>query len=190
MFARGEAHVVGLQRIGDDQVALPRRLRPERQIVRIIVGVVEEAALLRDDPARVGAGPAGIPAERALAGQLPVHLDRALHVGALVGFRHILIVDPPPAVRGDLVPGLQEGLHHRRIALHRQRDAEHGERNIVALEQPQQPPDAGARSIFVDLLHAHVPRARHRRRIGECRRGRPRRPDRRRGHWPRRLPHS
>ena len=65
------------------------------------------------------------------------------------------------------MPGLQEGLHHRRIALHRQRDAEHGQRNIVAREQPQQPPDAGARSIFVDLLHAHVPRARHRRRIGD-----------------------
>ncbi len=65
------------------------------------------------------------------------------------------------------MPGLEEGLHHRRIALHRQRDAEHGDRHVVALEQPQQPPDAGARAIFVDLLHAHVPRALHRRGIGD-----------------------
>ena len=101
-----------------------------------------------------------------------------------------LIVDPAPAVRGDLVPGLQEGLHHRRIALHRQRDAEHGQRNIVALEQPQQPPDAGARrhirrSAPCSCAARPAP-ARHWR----CRRGRPRRPGRRRAHWPRRLPHS
>jgi hypothetical protein len=95
-----------------------------------------------------------------------VHLDRARHVAALVRLRHILIVDPPPAVRRDFVPGLEKGVHHRRIALHRKRDSEDGQWNVVALEQPQQPPHAGARSIFVDLLHAHVPRARHRRRIG------------------------
>ena len=36
------------------------------------------------------------------------------------------------------------------------RDAEHRDRQLVRTEQPPQPPEAGARAIFVHRLHVHV----------------------------------
>ena len=158
----GEPHVVGLQRVGHNQLLMPSNGRPKRKIVGVVVGVVEKAPVLGDEPARVGAGAAGVPAQRPLAGQAAVDLDRAHHVLALDPLRHVLVVDPAPAVRGDLVAAVQHGVDRRGVALQRHGDAEHRHRHAVALEQPQQPPDPGAGAVFVDLLHAHVPRADHR----------------------------
>src|ERR1041384_2875476 len=110
-LGRGEAHVVRVQRIRDDELRLAAlvpvpRVVP-RQVVAVVVGVVDEAAVLRHELARIRAGAAGVPAERALAGELAVNLDRALHVLALERFRHVLVIDPAPAVARDLVPRLE-----------------------------------------------------------------------------------
>src|ERR1044071_4906986 len=116
-LGRGEAHVVRVQRIRDDELRLAAlvpvpRVVP-RQVVAVVVGVrdeagvVAEAAVLRHELARIRAGAAGVPAERALAGELAVNLDRALHVLALERFRHVLVIDPAPAVARDLVPRLE-----------------------------------------------------------------------------------
>ena len=71
-----EAHVVGVERVRDDEVRLRRpTLHPVRQVVGVGVGVVEEAAVLDDESARVRAVAAGVPADRRRAGQLADRLD-------------------------------------------------------------------------------------------------------------------
>src|ERR1044071_5916721 len=89
------------------EASRPGRRFVPRQVVAVVVGVVDEAAVLRHELARIRAGAAGVPAERALAGELAVNLDRALHVLALERFRHVLVIDPAPAVARDLVPRLE-----------------------------------------------------------------------------------
>src|SRR5689334_17875876 len=93
-LGRGEAHVVRVQGIRDDELR-PAALVPvtsvvPRQVVAVVVGVVDEAAVLHHELARIRAGAPGVPAERALAGELLVNLDGALHVLALERLRHIL----------------------------------------------------------------------------------------------------
>ena len=58
----------------------------------------------------------------------------------------------------DLVAEGDERRRRLRVALERLRDAEHGERERTTLELTENSPDAGARAVFVDRLHAHVPR--------------------------------
>ena len=55
---RGEAHVVGVERIGDGEERALRPGEPVGQVVGIDVGGVEEAALLRRELDRVDRGAA------------------------------------------------------------------------------------------------------------------------------------
>src|SRR4051812_39103484 len=87
----GKAHVVRVQGIGHDELRLAAfipvsRVVP-REVVAVVVGIVDKAAVLDHELSRIRAGAAGVPAERTLAGELAVDLDRALHVLALDGFR-------------------------------------------------------------------------------------------------------
>jgi hypothetical protein len=68
----------------------------------------------------------------------------------------VLVVDPAPAVAGDLVAQFDEGGGEVGVALQRHADAEHGERQPRFLELAQDAPDAGARAVFVDAFHAQV----------------------------------
>ncbi|MNN27558.1 hypothetical protein D3C81_1410970 [compost metagenome] len=158
---RGKAHVVRVQRVRHHQVWLflaagDFHFGPEGQVVAVVVGVVQEAAVLDDKPARVGAVAAGVPAQRQLAGQLLDDLHADAHVLALGGFVHVLVVDPAPAMAGDLVAQFDEGAGQFRMALQRHRYAEDGQRQAALLELAQDAPDAGARAVFIDALHAHV----------------------------------
>src|SRR5262249_15975074 len=91
---RGEAHVVRVEGVGHDELSLSVARVVPRQVVVVVVGVVDKAAILHHELTRIRAGAAGVPAERALAGELAMDLDRALHVLALDCLRHILVVDP------------------------------------------------------------------------------------------------
>src|SRR5439155_20789506 len=105
---RREAHVVGVERIWNHELRLAIAKVVPRQIVVVVVGVVHEAAILDHQAPGVGAGAPGVPAERPLAGQAPLDLDRALHVLALGFDGHVLVVYPAPAVVRDLVAGFHE----------------------------------------------------------------------------------
>jgi CheY-like chemotaxis protein len=72
------------------------------------------------------------------------------HVLALGGLVDVLVVDPAPAVAGDLVAQLDEGGGHLGVALQRHRHAEDGQRQAAALELAQDAPDAHARAVLVD----------------------------------------
>ncbi|MCY1242627.1 hypothetical protein D9M72_555980 [compost metagenome] len=49
-----------------------------------------------------------------------------------------------------------KGARQFRMALQRHRYAEDGQRQAALLELAQQAPDASARAVFIDALHAHV----------------------------------
>ena len=68
-----------------------------------------------------------------------------------------LIVNPTPAVAGDLMPQLDQRADELRMPLERHRNAEHGEWQASALELADDSPHAGARSVLVDRLHAEMP---------------------------------
>ncbi len=159
----GEAHVVGVERVGHHQVRLALAhggfdLGPEGQVVAVVVGVVDEAAVLDDEAARVGAVAAGVPAQRRAARQLADDLHADAHVLALGGFVDVLVVDPAPAVAGDLVAQVHKGLRHIRMALQRHRHAKDRQRQAALFELAQDAPDACARAVLIEALHAHVPR--------------------------------
>ena len=119
----GEAHVVGVQRIGDHQVRLDRRgfRVPVGQVVIVGVRVVEEAAVLAHQTPSVGAGAAGVPAQRALAGEFRENTDGLEHVFTLLGLIHVLVVDPAITVAADFVAVGDHGLDDLRMMLRGQR---------------------------------------------------------------------
>ena len=97
-------HVVGVEAVGQHQVPLARDLDEERQVVGIVVAVVEEAAFLDQQAARVGRGRgAGVPADGPRARRsrsAPSPFDR---LPALRRFLHVGMLLPAPAVAGDLM---------------------------------------------------------------------------------------
>ncbi|MNN09878.1 hypothetical protein D3C81_1227840 [compost metagenome] len=159
---RGEAHVVRVERVRHHQMRLllaagDFHLGPEGQVVTVVVGVVQQAAVLHHQPARVGAVPAGVPAERHFAGQFLDDLHADAHVLALGGFVDVLVVNPAPAVAGDFVAQLDERARQLGMALERHRHAEDRQRQLALLELAQDAPDPGARAVLVHAFHAHVP---------------------------------
>lgn len=154
----GEAHVVGVQGVGDHQVRLAGRVVgfPVGQVVVVGVAVVEETAFFHHQAPGVRAGAAGVPAQRAFTGDFSEDADRLEHVLAFLGLVHVLVVDPAVAVAADLVAGFDHGADHVRMALGGHGDGEDGQRNVEFLEQLEDPPDAGAAAILVQRFHAHV----------------------------------
>ena len=158
-----EAHVVGVERVGHDQLRHFRAARhfdvhPERQVVAVVVGVVQEAAIFGDQTTRVRTVAAGVPAERPLAGHAFDRFHAEAHVLRFLLRRHVLIVDPAIAVAGDLMAEFDECARHFRMPFDRHADAEHRQRQLALFELAQDAPHAGARAVFVDRLHAHVAR--------------------------------
>ncbi|OMP13156.1 hypothetical protein COLO4_02182 [Corchorus olitorius] len=160
----GESHVVGVQGVGDHQVwpAGGRIGFPIGQVVVVGVAVVEEAAFLHHQAPGIGPGSAGVPAQRSFAGQFGEDLDGALQMDALLGFVHVLVVDPAIAVAADLVAGLDHGADDLGVALGGHGHGKDGQGHLVPGEQFQDAPDAGATAVFVERLHGHVADARQR----------------------------
>ena len=154
----GEAHVVGVQGVRNHQVRLAvGGVRfPVGQVVVVGVAVIEKTAFFHDQPAGVGACAAGVPAQRAFAGDFGEDADRFEHVLAFLGLIHVLIVDPTITVTADFVTGGDHGTDHVRVALGSHGHREDRQRNIEFLEQLEDPPDTGAAAILVERFHAHV----------------------------------
>src|SRR6266478_5952063 len=125
-------------------------------LVSIGIGIVEETALLGDETLGILARAPGVPAERPLPGEPSDHCDGAVEVLALDVLRHILVVDPAPAVACHLVAELDHGARRLRIALERHGDGEDRDRDAARLEEAHHAPEAGPAAIFVDRLHAQM----------------------------------
>ncbi len=66
---RREPHVVGVERVRNDEVRTGDAVRggdhgPERQVVAVVIGIVQKAAVLDDEAPRVRAVATGVPADR------------------------------------------------------------------------------------------------------------------------------
>ena len=162
----GEAHVVAVEGIGNDEVrrrARARRPNPVRQVVGVGIRIVKKAAVLDHEAPRIGAVAARIPTQGGGAGQRFQDRDRFGQVFAFDGLVHRLVANPAQAVRCDLVAEFAVRRHGLGVALERPGDAEHGERQAAPLEGAQYAPESGARAVLEQRFHAHVA---HR----ECRR--------------------
>ena len=163
-----KTHVVGVECVGHDQLRSYRAIallypHPERQVVTVVIAVVFKAAEIGHQTMRLRAVASGVPAQRPLAGELGQDLHTDSHVFALACFVQVLVADPAPAVAGNLVPEFLEGSAQLRVPLQRHADAKHRERQLAALKLAQDAPDAGARAVLVEALHAEVARRKRRR---------------------------
>ena len=108
----------------------------------------------------VHAGPrAAIPAERAAARQALERSHGLADVGAFFVLAQEPMLDPPPAVRADIVAGLDDGARGVGIALQGKRATEDGERQSALLEQAHHAPEADPAAELVDRLDREVARA-------------------------------
>lgn len=158
---RGKTHVIRVERVRHDQVRPSFAARhfdvgPKRQIVAIVIGVVKQAPILDREPTCVRAVAARVPAQRPHARYALDCLHAETHVLGLLLGRHVLIVNPSPAMTGDFVAEFDERAREFGVPLNCHADTEHGERQATLFEFPQDAPNPGARAIFVDRLHAHV----------------------------------
>ncbi len=161
----GEAHVVGVERVGDDElrrdgVAMAVMVEPVGQVVVIGVGNIVETAFGSRQPHRPDRSAAQIHALRPFAHHFRMQPDRLHHVGALGLLVMVAIVDPLQAVRGDFpVRGLHGG-HLVGRARESGGDAVDGDRHLCPGEQAVQAPEAGAGPVFVDGFHVPMAQAR------------------------------
>src|SRR4029079_9388315 len=94
-----EAHVIGIERIGYDEMITALRPRdPIRQIIGIGIRRIEKTALFHHQLRRIDRAAPGIPAERPLAGDLSMDANGLLEMRALIGRAVILVFDPFEAV--------------------------------------------------------------------------------------------
>ena len=127
--------------------------QPVGQLVGEQVAIVEEAAFLADQPARVGSGPSGHPTERSFAGQLREAFDRQPDVLTLRLFGDRAIVDPAIAVADDLVPAAHAGLGQLGVQLQRAHDTQYAHGDSVLGEDVEQAPGAAPAAVFEHQLH-------------------------------------
>ena len=150
------AGVVHDQPVGHHQVGPAVDPGPVGQVVVVAVGVVEEAALLRDQLSGVDAHLAAVPAERPAARRPGDRGDCPAHRLALLVPSHLVGVGPAEAVTGDLVAALGEALGDLGVSLEGGGDAEEGDRDAGPVEDPEEPPDPGAGAVLVSGFESEV----------------------------------
>src|SRR5262249_30079640 len=125
--------------------------------------VIEEAAFLDHEPPRVQAGPASVPADRALSSEALDQLDAAPDMLALLGLGYGRIIDPAPAMGDDVRTQLGDGLGDLRVALQGQADGVDSRRHAPLLEGAEDAPDPGPGAVVVEGFHVEVAGAQDRR---------------------------
>ena len=148
-----EAVVVGLEGARNHEVVSPAELDPERKLVTQIVAVVQEAAVLDQQPTRVVARPTVEPAERRLAGELRDSLDGEADMIALGFLVDLEIIEPTITVADDLVSLSDKGLGQLRTLLERAHDSQDADLDAESLEDTHEPPAPAARPIFERQFH-------------------------------------
>ena len=151
-----EAHVIGIERIGDDQMRLLGSAHPIGQIVGIGIRGIEKAALVQNGLQGIDRISPRVPAERALAGCFGVDANRLGELSALVRLGHVLVIDPFETMAGDFPLRLAHGRNGLRISRQRGRDGENRHRHLSLGENAPKPPETCPRPIFVHGFHIQV----------------------------------
>ena len=155
-----EAHIVGVERVGQHDMVMVADPDQQRAVVVVGVGIVKEAAVLDEEPARVeGRGRARMPPD----GRAPRSGSRRLYgladSVALALLVHVNMTFPPPAMRGDLV-----AVRYRFFGQPR-RCGKGSSAGVEGRGDPELPEDLtdpwppGAGPVFEVALHAEVSHA-------------------------------
>ena len=155
-----EAHVVGVEGIRQHQMLSALDIDQKGKVVIVGVGIIEEAAMLAQQPAGVERGRrARVPADRRRAGGLRDCRHGARDRLALLPLVHMGVPLPAPAMGGDLVPVGHRLLHQPG----RERDGAaigiQRRRHAILLQQRADARPAGARAIFEMRFHAEIAHA-------------------------------
>src|SRR5579862_2159270 len=118
--------------------------RPVREVVAVVIRIVEEPTLFHDQLASVDAHLAAVPPDRPRAGRLFDRRHGPLDRLALLVPVHLVVVAPPIAMADDFVAPPHELLRYRRVALEGHRRAKARDGNPRRVEDPKQSPDAGS----------------------------------------------
>ena len=118
--------------------------RPEWQIIRIIISIINKATVRRHQIASMHAGSTGVPANRTLAANFGMDGNGLGHMLGLFIAAHPVIVNPAIAVRGNFVTIIKGAFNHRGMALHRHCHSKERDWQAAITEQIQHPPDPGA----------------------------------------------
>ena len=152
----GEAHVVRLQRVGDDQLVAVWQFHPVGQVVIVGVGQPLERAGFRGEAEGVDGGAACVPAGGRGAYDFGVQADGLGYGGAFHILGHVAVIDPFQAVGGDF-PAC--GFHRGDlfgVAGKGGGDAVDGDGDVKGGEQAVQAPEACARAVIVERFHVGV----------------------------------
>ena len=155
-LGRGKAHVVGVQCVGDHKLVTVGFRDPIGQVVGVAVGDIVKAAILGDQADGVVGTAPRVPAARGFAGDGGVQALGFGDLGAFLGFGHVLVFDPFQAVAGDFPACVLHGGHLIGAAGKGAGDAVDGDRQAAFGEQAVEPPEPGARAVFVNRFHVPV----------------------------------
>ncbi len=152
-----EFHVVRRRRVGDDEVRLVAHPYPIGQLVIVGVAVVEEAAILDDQPPCVlGRCVAAIPAMGRFAGRLADQRDGAGDLLALLSLLQLVVLDPAIAMAADVPVGRGDRRRGGRVRRQRPGAGEQGHRQPESGEDPMEPPPPNARAVFEHAFGGEV----------------------------------
>ena len=155
-----KAHVVDIQRIGNDQLVTPGMPTPIGKIVCIGIGNIVEQTGFGDEIDRVDRASSGIPAARFFPGYLFVDRNCLMNIGEFCLPRIVPVVDPFEPVGSYLPSCFLHRCHLHRRALQGGRHPVNGDGNARIAEQPVKPPETRPRAVFIDRFHVPMAHAR------------------------------
>ena len=156
----GEAHVVGLERVGDHELVAVAEFQPIGQVVVVGVGDPIETGGFGGEADGVHGAAPGVPALRGGTRDLFVEAEGFGDLGAFDLFWHVAVIDPFQAVGGDLPPGRLHRGDLFRVAGQRGGDTVNGDRQAPFGEEAVEPPESRARAVIVEGFHVPVAHAR------------------------------
>src|SRR5688572_3341661 len=157
IVAAPEARVVERERIRDDEPLPLAHLRVVRQVVVVRIAVVDEAAMLDDELARVLARTvAAIPAKRPLSRE-SLDPGKAVVDGPPFALLvHQVVLFPAVAMAANVVTLLCDGAADRRVALEGDGAREERRADLVLREDPKEAPDAHAAAVLEHRLVGQI----------------------------------
>ena len=155
-----ELHVVGVEGIGDDDMAMPGKHEGTGKVIPVVIAVIEESAFLDEQASgvRTRCRP-GMPADRTLPGRRGDRRHGACDGQALILDLHRGVAFPPPPMSRNLVPPRDGVARKGWRSLHRQTAGAHRAFGLEAVEAVHDAPPADPRAVVKVRLDAGVRQA-------------------------------
>ena len=122
---------------------------PEGEVVPVIIGVVEEAAVFYEQLAGIDGHFAAVPSHRLAAEGALEGVHREANELLLLFTRVVEMIDPAVAVTHDFIAALVDLFRDFRVALQGYGGAKNRDGDAVAIEGAEHSPNSGASAVFV-----------------------------------------